>query len=84
MSSRTSLILDDESRRAARQLSHRYGCSVSEAIRRAVLRQRDDVFGKTVRDRARRRKIMTRLFVLFKDCDPEEEVGRLKREDDGF
>ena len=38
---RTTLILDDESRRAARELALRYDCSLSEAIRRAVVLHRD-------------------------------------------
>ena len=45
MSKRTSLILDDDTRIAARQLALRYDCSTSEAIRRAVVRHRDAVLG---------------------------------------
>jgi hypothetical protein len=45
MSQRTSLILDDEIRAAAKELARHYDCSTSEAIRRAVLRHRDSVMG---------------------------------------
>ena len=44
-SHRTTLILDEETQKAARELAARYGCSFSEAIRRAVLRHRANVFG---------------------------------------
>jgi hypothetical protein len=84
MPDRTSLVLDEESRRAARQLAQRYGCSMSEAIRRAVVRQRDEVLGTSPRQRARRREILQRLFDLFEDADPAAEVRRLKQEDEGF
>ena len=43
MATRTTLMLDDDVRSAARELAHRYGCSTAEAIRRAVLRHRDTV-----------------------------------------
>ena len=77
-------MLDDETRHAARQLAMRYGCSVSEAIRRAVVRQRDAAFGVPVASRKERRKVLERLFELFEGNDPEEEIRRLKAEDDGF
>ena len=81
---RTSLILDEETREAARDLARRYGCSVSEAIRRAVVRQRDMVFGIPAASREERRKVLERLFDLFEGNDPEEEVRRLKAQDEGF
>ena len=45
MSYRTTLILDEEARGAARDLAHRYGCSTSGATRRAIVRQHDSVLG---------------------------------------
>jgi hypothetical protein len=83
-SRRTTILLDDETRKAARDLAGRYGCSVSEAIRRAVLRQRDSTFGIGTRARRERRKLLERLFVLFEGNDAEEEIRRLKAEDEGF
>jgi hypothetical protein len=81
---RTSLMLDEETRRAARDLAVRYDCSVSEAIRRAVLKQRESVVGLSTAARLKRRKTLRRLFELFDDNDAEAEVARLKREDAGF
>ncbi len=81
---RTTLILDDETRLAARQLAASYDCSVSEAIRRAVVLQRDAVQGLPLEKRRRRVRTLERLFGLFEGNDPEEEVRRLKAQDEGF
>jgi hypothetical protein len=79
-----TLILGDAARRAARNLAAFYGCSLSEAIRRAVIRQRDSVFGVAPQARRERRKLLERLFVLFEGNDPEEEIRRLNAEDERF
>ncbi|MGA2260493.1 MAG: hypothetical protein ABSH28_03550 [Acidobacteriota bacterium] len=84
MSQRTTLILDPETRQAARQLALRYNCSTSEAIRRAVLRHRDLVFGVPAESRKVRRKVLDHLFELFDGNDAEEEIRRLKAQDYGF
>jgi hypothetical protein len=84
MGTRTTIVLDDPSRAAARQLARRYGCSVSEAIRRSVLRQRDLEAGATPDRRRRRTQALKRLFSLFEDNDPVREIRRLKDEDEGF
>ncbi len=84
MLQRTTLLLDDESRAAARQLALRYGCSTSEAIRRAILRHRDTVFGVPAESRAERRKSLLRLIDLFDGNDSDEEIKRLKSQDEGF
>ena len=81
---RTSLLLDDDTRRAARQLALRYGCSVSEAIRRAVVRHRDAVFGVPAESRKKRMEKLGELFELFEGHDAEEEIHRLKTQDEGF
>ena len=81
---RTTLILDDESRTAARQLADHYGCSVSDAIRRSLIAQRDSVAGVTKRTREQRVKTLKRLFEIFEGNDATEEVRRLKSEDQGF
>ncbi|MCP3963963.1 MAG: hypothetical protein GY719_39525 [bacterium] len=83
MAQRTTLILDDKTRQAARQLASSYDCSVSEAIRRAVVQQRDVVKGLPPDRRRQRVDTLERLFVLFEGNDPEEEVRRLKSEDEG-
>jgi hypothetical protein len=84
MTKRTTLVLDSEARAAAAELAHRYGCSTSEAIRRAIVRQRNTVLGVPPSRREERIRILGRLFEQFQDNDPEEEVRRLKEADEGF
>lgn len=81
---RTTLLLDDETRTAARQLALRYACSTSEAIRRAVVRHRDAVFGVPAESRTERRRALERLIELFDGHDAGDEIRRLKSQDDGF
>lgn len=81
---RTTLILDEQARAAARQLARRYGCSVSEAIRRSLLRQRDAELGVPAGLRRERVRALRRLFGLFQDNDAAGEIRRLKAEDAGF
>jgi hypothetical protein len=84
MASRTTLVLDDKAREAARQLAHRYGCSLSEAMRHALVRQRDAELGIPRARRQERIQTLRRLFDLFADNDPRSEIRRLKAEDEGF
>jgi hypothetical protein len=81
---RTTLILDEESRNAARQLADHYGCRVSEAIRRSLIAQRDSLAGVSKRTRQQRARILKHLFEIFEGNDAAEEVRRLKVEDRGF
>jgi hypothetical protein len=57
---------------------------MSEAIRRAVLRHRASLLGVPAKSRQERVRLLKRLFELFEGNDPEEEIRRLKSEDDGF
>jgi hypothetical protein len=82
--SRTTLVLDDEARAAARQLAHSYGCSFSEAVRRSLIRQRDAELGVSRRRRRARAGALRKLFELMQGNDPAEEVRRLKAQDAGF
>ena len=75
-------MLDEEVLSAARELAHRYGCSTSEAIRRAVLCHRDAVMGIPSARRAERVRILEHLFVLFEGHDPADEVHRLRESDE--
>ena len=84
MVSRTTLVLDDKAREAARQLARRYGCSLSEVMRRALVRQRDAELGVPRERRRERVQALRRLFDLFADNDPRAEIRRLKAEDEGF
>jgi hypothetical protein len=83
-SHRATFLLDDETRKAARELAAKYGCSLSEAIRRAVLRERARVLGVPMESRQERVRLLQRLFVLFEGNDPHAEIRRLKSEDEGF
>jgi hypothetical protein len=83
MADRTTLILDERARAAARQLARHHGCSVSEAIRRSVIRQRDVELGVPSARRRGRIRALRRLVELFANNDPAEEIRRLKAEDDG-
>jgi len=84
MAHRTTLILDDVTRAAAQRIARRQGITVSEAIRRSVLAQRDNVLGVAPARRRERRRALGRLFKLFRGNDAAAEVRRLKREDEGF
>ena len=84
MSKRTTLLLDSETRTAARDLAHRFGCSTSEAIRRSVLHHRDSVLGIPRLQRDERVRILERLFDLFEGHDVADEIRRLKEQDEGF
>lgn len=77
-------MLDDEVQAAARELALRYGCSASEAIRRSVLRHRETVMGVSAAGRKKRLQILDRLFHLFDGHDAEDEIRRLKEQDEGF
>ena len=78
---RTTLMLDEETRRAARELAARYDCSVSEAIRRAILAQRGQLLGVSEELRRERRRALERLIDLFEGHDAATELARLKEED---
>jgi hypothetical protein len=84
MAYRTTLVLDEKARTAARQLAGRYGCSVSEAVRRSVVRQRDAELGVSAGRRRERAAALQRLFELFEGNNPGAEIRRLKAEDEGF
>jgi hypothetical protein len=81
MPTRSTLLLDEPTRLAAKTLAAKLKISPSEAVRRAVVHYRDEVLG--VPDEARRRRIaaLDRLFVLFEGHDAAEEVRRLKEQD---
>ena len=78
------MVLGEEARTAARQLARRYGCSVSEAVRRSLIRQRDAEIGLSAQKRRQRARALLTLFELFEGSDPAQEVRRLKAEDSGF
>jgi len=77
-------MLDEETRDAAKRLASRYGCSTSEAIRRAVLAHRNTVFGVSEEVRRRRVEALERLIDLFDGHDADAEIRRRKAEDEPF
>lgn len=81
---RTTIVLDEEARRAARELASHYECSMSEAIRRAVAHEHERISGVSAEFRGRRRRALEQLFALFVEHDPDAELRELKRQDDGF
>ena len=84
MSDRTTIVLDSESRRAAEELAEADQTSMSEAIRRAVLEERDRRLGPGSAAQRRRREALERLFELFAGHDAAEEIAELKRQDEYF
>ena len=75
-------MMDDTAWTAARELAFVNHTSVSEAIRQAVIRQRELQLGVKSTDVERRLEILNGLFALFEGPDPDDEVLRLKDEDE--
>jgi hypothetical protein len=81
---RTTILLDEASRRAAKTLAARLNVSPSEAVRRALVHYRDSVLGVPMETRRRRLAALDRLIDLFEGHDAAAEVQRLKQEDRFF
>lgn len=81
VSSRTTIVLDDESRAAARELAATDGVTVSAAIRHAIVAERNRRIRVTGKRVAERERALQRLFELFDGHDAEAEIARLKAED---
>jgi hypothetical protein len=81
---RTTILLDDESRRAAKEAAARLDVTPSEAIRRAILAFRDQLSGVDAPARQRRVRAFKRAAALFEGNDAAAEVAELKRQDAFF
>ncbi len=81
---RTTILLDDPSRGAARKLASRFGVSPSEVIRRALVHYQEHVLGPSAEARRKRLAAFDQLCALFEGCDPKAEIARLKQEDAGW
>ncbi len=81
MSKHTSIMLDAVTREAAQQLATTYGCTMSDAIRRAIVQQRDRTVGVSEARRKARREALEKLIGLTDGNDAEAEVARIKAED---
>lgn len=84
-STRTTVVLDQPSRLAAKTLARTLGITPSEAIRRALIAYRDQVLGGvSPAEIKRRRAAFTELTELMDGNDPEAEIARLEREKEFF
>jgi hypothetical protein len=84
-STRTTVILDEPSRMAAKTLARTLGITPSEAIRRALVAYRDQVVGGVSEAEIRRRKAaFGQLMELMDGNDPQAEIARLERENEHF
>ena len=81
---RTTVLLDEPARLAAKKLAARLDVSPSEVIRRALVRYHDDILGSTGQARRKRVAAALRLAVLLEGNDAVSEVKRLKKEDEFF
>jgi hypothetical protein len=82
MASRTTVVLDERAKRAAQELAATYGCSMSEAIRRAIVEQRNQALGVSEERRRQRLQAFQRLIDLFEGHDAQAEIDRLKQDDE--
>ena len=82
MAHRTTILLDDETRSAARELAHRLNRSTSEAIRRAILRYRDQAPGVPPERQRERTEALRRLIELCDGQDADAEIAELKAADE--
>lgn len=80
--SRTTIVLDGPAEEALRALTKHYGCSASEAIRRALVQHRDRMLGVPADKRKRRKAALTQLIALMDGHNWQAELARLKEEDE--
>ena len=81
---RTTVLLDEPARLAAKRLAARLDVTPSEVIRRALVRYQDDLLGTAGKARDRRLSAARRLAELMEGGDAEAEVKRLKQQDEFF
>ena len=81
---RTTILLSDDARRAARDVATALEVTPAEAVRRAIVAYRDQVLGVSADSRKRRVLAFKRAAELFADNDPVAEVGALKTQDPFF
>ncbi len=79
--SRTTIVLDPGSEQALEALTRHYGCSASEAIRRALVSHRDRTLGVPAEKRRRRVAAFEKLVELMDGSDWQTELQQLKDED---
>jgi hypothetical protein len=74
-------MLDAPARSAALALAAHLKVSPSEAMRRALLRYRDEICGPSALERQRRRRALEKLIETSEGMNPAEEIRMRKRED---
>lgn len=77
---RTTILLDAEARRAARQVGQKLKLNSSEVIRRALINLRDQVVGPSPARRRERVAALRQLSRLFQGHNAEAEIRAIKRE----
>jgi hypothetical protein len=80
---RTTVLFDEPARLAAKRLAVRLDVSLSEVIRRALVRYHDDVLRSSRQARRKRVAAALRLAKLM-EGNAEAEVRRLKKRDEFF
>jgi hypothetical protein len=84
MAHRTTILLSDDARRAARDIATALEVTPAEAVRRAIVAYRDQVLGVAPEARKRRLDAFKRAAELFADNDAEAEIRALKAQDPFF
>lgn len=79
---RTTIVLDEQSEAALEALRKHYGCSASEAVRRALVQHRARTLGVPSDKRKRRVAALRKLVSLMDGNDWQAEIARLKEEDE--
>lgn len=73
--------MSEPSEAALQALTKHYGCSASEAIRRALVQHRERALGVPADKRRRRRAALDKLIELMDGHDWQAEIAALKDED---
>ena len=79
---RTTIVLDERSQAALDALTKHYGCSASEAVRRALVRHREQALGVPADKRKRRSAALRKLVAIMDGHDWQEEIAMLKEQDE--
>lgn len=82
---RTTIVLGDKERRAAKKLAAHWGVTPSEAIRRALLKVEAEEL-EAARGKARRERVAAfeQLVKLFKGYDPDDELAQIRADRDAW
>ena len=80
---RTTIVLGEKERRAAKKLAAHWGVTPSEAIRRALLKVEAEEL-EAARSKARRDRVgaFEELVKLFKGYNPAQELEQIRADRD--